>query len=110
MTFAISVALMAALNGSSVPERPIVESAGRALAQVVTDTPNAEQGPDDRPGAARSPGRRRHIWIGVALGAAAGVVATTLHCQGQDDSCTEVAPAYVLPLAGAGGLMGRFWP
>ena len=56
------------------------------------------------------PHRRRNILIGLAIGAAAGGVATVLHCRGKAASCNEVGPAYVLPLTGAGALIGALWP
>lgn len=55
---------------------------------------------------AHATNRRRHVLVGVAIGAAASVVAVGLRCDGQASSCQEVAPAYFYPLAGAGATMG----
>jgi hypothetical protein len=54
--------------------------------------------------------RGRHVLVGMAIGAAASVVAVGLRCHGEASSCQEVAPAYFYPLAGAGATIGAFLP
>jgi hypothetical protein len=54
--------------------------------------------------------RRRHVLFGMAIGAAASIVAVGVRCHGQASGCQEVAPAYFYPLAGAGAAVGAFLP
>jgi hypothetical protein len=54
--------------------------------------------------------RKKNIWWGLAIGAAASVVAVSLQCQGEDASCNETAPAWFYPLAGAGAAGGALLP
>lgn len=54
--------------------------------------------------------RKKNIWWGLAIGAAASVVAVSLQCQGEDSSCNEGAPAWFYPLAGGGLAVGALLP
>jgi hypothetical protein len=54
--------------------------------------------------------RKKNIWWGLAVGAAASVVAVSLQCRGEDASCNEGAPAWFYPLAGGGLAVGAFLP
>lgn len=54
--------------------------------------------------------RKRNVLLGIAIGTVIAVVAVTLHCRGASSGCNQVAPAYSLPLAGAGALIGAFLP
>ncbi len=59
---------------------------------------------------ARATHRRRNILIGLAIGGATSAIAVGLHCRREASSCTEVAPAYFYPLAGAGAGIGALLP
>jgi hypothetical protein len=54
--------------------------------------------------------RKKNIWWGLAVGAAASVVAVSLQCRGEDASCNEGAPAWFYPLAGGGLAVGALLP
>ena len=45
--------------------------------------------------------RKKNVWWGLAIGAAASVVAVSLQCQGEESSCNEAAPAWFYPMTGA---------
>jgi len=59
---------------------------------------------------ARGTHRRRHVLVGLAIGAAVSVLAVNLSCRGESRGCNEVAPAYFYPLAGAGATIGALLP
>lgn len=111
MKLSIVLALAGCLMASAASAGPLTRSIDRIVLRAV-----AAQVEQDASG--RSPGnpsaththRKRNVLIGLALGAAAGSVATILHCRGKAPSCNEIAPAYVLPLTGAGTLVGALWP
>ena len=54
--------------------------------------------------------RKRNVWWGLAIGAAASVVAVSINCAGESEGCSEGAPAWFYPLAGAGALTGALMP
>lgn len=54
--------------------------------------------------------RKKNIWWGLVIGAAASVVAVSLQCRGEDSSCNEGAPAWFYPLAGGGLAVGALLP
>lgn len=54
--------------------------------------------------------RKKNTWWGLAIGAAASVVAVSLQCQGEASSCSEGAPAWFYPMAGAGVAVGALLP
>jgi hypothetical protein len=54
--------------------------------------------------------RKRNVWWGLAIGAAASFAAVGLSCAGESEGCSESAPAWFYPLAGAGALTGALMP
>lgn len=54
--------------------------------------------------------RKRNVWWGLAIGAAASFVAVGIKCAGESEGCNESAPAWFYPLAGAGALTGALMP
>ncbi len=54
--------------------------------------------------------RWRHVWIGAAVGGVTGSIAVAVHCHGASSSCSEVAPAYVLPGVAVGAAIGALLP
>ena len=54
--------------------------------------------------------RKRNVWWGLAIGAAASIVAVSIECAGESAGCNEGAPAWFYPLAGAGALTGALMP
>lgn len=54
--------------------------------------------------------RKRNVWWGLAIGAAASVVAVSVQCKGESSSCNEGAPAWFYSLAGAGVAAGALMP
>ena len=52
--------------------------------------------------------RKKNLWWGLAIGAAASVVAVSLQCRGESSSCNEGAPVLFYPIAGAGVAIGAF--
>lgn len=112
MKLPVSLALIAWLIASNATAGPIAESATRAVVRV--DALDLDQsmsrGSIRQSSPAGGTHRRRNILIGLAIGSVAGGVVTVLHCRGKNPSCNEVGPAYVLPLAGAGALIGALWP
>jgi len=109
----VSLALIAGLIASNAAAGPIAESATRVLTQsnVIDVHHSMPRGSTDESSSAiGTTHRRRNILIGLAIGASAGAIATAIHCHGKNASCSEVGPAYVLPLAAAGALIGALWP
>jgi hypothetical protein len=54
--------------------------------------------------------QRKHMNIGMAIGAVAAGLAILRHCDGQDNLCYENAMLFYMPLMGAGAAAGHFWP
>ena len=109
----VSLALIACLIASNATAGPIAQSATRVLTRsnVIDAHHSTSRGSvGESSSAGGTTHRRRNILIGLAIGASAGGVATAIHCHGKNASCNEVGPAYVLPLAGAGALIGALWP
>jgi hypothetical protein len=105
----IALAVAGCLVTSPASAGPLARSIDRAVMQVAArseqDVPR--EAPEQVP--PRRSRRRRHAVIGLLVGAGVGSVATVVHCRGKSASCNEVGPAYVLPLAGAGALIGALW-
>ena len=59
---------------------------------------------------ARGSHRRRNVLWGLAIGGVTGGLVVSLHCRGQSRGCSEVAPAYFYPFAGAGAAIGALLP
>lgn len=112
MKLPVSLTLIACLIASNATAGPIAQSATRAIMRVdAADLdPSMSRSSIRQSSPAGGTHRRRNILIGLAIGSVAGGVATALHCGGKNASCNEVGPAYVLPLAGAGALIGALWP
>jgi len=109
----VSLALIACLIASNAAAGPIAESATRVLTRSNVIDVHDSMSRSSTGGSSSAVGtthRRRNILIGLAIGGLAGGVATAIHCHGKNASCNEVGPAYVLPLAGAGALIGALWP
>jgi hypothetical protein len=108
----VSFAAIWCLLASNAAAGPLAESVAREDARLAALelTQRMSRGAILQIAPAGRPHRRRNALIGLAIGGAAGVVATMLHCRGKDASCHEVAPAYFLPLAGSGALIGVLWP
>ena len=113
MKRAVSLALIGCLIVSNAAAGPIVDSATCVLTRsnVVDVHHSMSRGSTgESSSAVGTTHRRRNVLIGLAIGALAGGVATAIHCHGKNPSCNEVGPAYVLPLAAAGALIGALWP
>ncbi len=54
--------------------------------------------------------RKRNVWWGLAIGAAASFVAVGIKCADESEGCNEAAPAWFYPMAGAGALTGALMP
>ena len=107
----VALLLVGCLMALPVSAGPLGQSLNRialrtVAAQVERDA--SRRAPENR--SEKRTHRKRNVLFGLALGAAAGSMATVLHCRGKSPSCNEIAPAYVLPSAGAGALIGVLWP
>ncbi|MEY4634625.1 MAG: hypothetical protein RJA55_423 [Acidobacteriota bacterium] len=54
--------------------------------------------------------RKRDVWWGLTLGAAASFVAVGVTCAGETEGCNEAAPAWFYPMAGVGAAIGGLMP
>lgn len=101
------VGCLMALPVSAGPLDQSINRIARRAAEAQGKRDASRRAPENRSEARTH--RKRNVLIGLALGAAAGSMAAVLHCRGKSPSCNEIAPAYVLPSAGAGALIGALW-
>ena len=53
---------------------------------------------------------RRHVNVGMAVGAVAAGLVMLRHCRGQADACYEESMLFYMPLMGAGAAVGHYMP